>query len=231
MDTDEKDKIQMPEHVYRYIGEDEFKIIKYVTKGSTSNQDIYGNIKESSFLFEECNSQAAVTKAYGLDSLTRGQALDEHGKRKITLFPQVLKINVINKNSREPMKGIALGIRLFANVKNNYYYLTDPSDKKGSITVTKEMLKEEIRNTINLFSVDYASQLEDCKPYIEIVADDTKTIKERLDWMTQVAKVYEPVKRGVKIFKHCKNSTIHSSRITVDIQQNTAMQHILFEVE
>jgi hypothetical protein len=218
-----------PDKLYRYISDYELKIITEVTKGVTPNCDIYGNLKQQYSISDKYNSQEEWRKGYG--SAYQRQADKPKGAENPTSFPKTIDIHIKSNPNKMPLEGLALGIRLFAYIKNDYFYVCDLSNKKGNVIITKGNLKDEIKNTINLFNMDYVSELEECKPYIEIIAEDSETIKKRLEWMKQVATVYEPVKRGVEIYSHCKNHLIHSNRTTVNIDQDASRQKIIFEVE
>jgi hypothetical protein len=86
----------------------------------------------------------------------------------MTWFPKLINIFVYESISKQPISNIAISITLFANRKNDYYFILPLSDKIGCIEITREWLIKEIKQEANIFIMDYASNLDDCKPLIEI---------------------------------------------------------------
>lgn len=86
----------------------------------------------------------------------------------MSTFPEIIRVLILDKNSKNPISNIATTIKLFASRKNNYNFILPLSDERGCIKITKDWLGEEIKKEQVLFIMDYSSMLEDCKPQIEI---------------------------------------------------------------
>jgi len=99
----------------------------------------------------------------------------------MNIFPELIRVNIINKNSMDPIMNIAVSIKLFANHKNDYNFVLPLTDANGCIEIRKDWLEAEIKKDMALFVMDYFSTLEDCKLQIEIsvLSDDAlkRTIK------------------------------------------------------
>lgn len=86
----------------------------------------------------------------------------------MSIFPEIIRVLILDKDSKNPISNIATSIKLFASHKNNYNFVLPLSDERGIVEVTKDWLEEEIEREQSLFIMDYSSMLEDCKLQIEI---------------------------------------------------------------
>lgn len=86
----------------------------------------------------------------------------------MSTFPEIIRVFILDKNSKDPISNIATTIKLFASRKNNYNFILPLTDKRGCIIITRDWLEEEIKKEQALFIMDYSSMLEDCKTQIEI---------------------------------------------------------------
>lgn len=101
----------------------------------------------------------------------------------MTVFPDIIKIIIVEGDTDKPIANIAAQIKLFANHKNDYNFILPLSDERGCITITKSWLSEEIKKERALFVMDYASELDDCKPYIEVSVLDNGALLRSVDAM------------------------------------------------
>ena len=92
----------------------------------------------------------------------------------MTTFPERIEISLINRNNNNPIEKVIGLVTLFANHKNNYSIYTPLSDKDGSIIITKGWLEKQMYLEASTAIMDYSSNLQDCKPYVEfnIVSND-----------------------------------------------------------
>ncbi len=95
-------------------------------------------------------------------------------------FPDFIKIRVINSGTGEPIPNIAVAIKLFAKHKNNYKFLLPISDGNGTIEISREWLIGNIKETANLFIMDYSSSLEDCYPRFEYAVWDEGAVQRAI---------------------------------------------------
>jgi len=63
----------------------------------------------------------------------------------VSTFPDIIRVLILDKNSKNPISNIATTIKLFASRKNNYSFVLPLSDENGSIIITKDLLAEEIK--------------------------------------------------------------------------------------
>lgn len=101
----------------------------------------------------------------------------------MTKFPKVIKIAVCDQDSYKPIEKIVLKIRLYAKHKNDYSFLLPPSNKDGGIVILREWLEEEIKKEQSLFIMDYASNLNDCKPKFSLFILDTFALSKAINAM------------------------------------------------
>lgn len=101
----------------------------------------------------------------------------------MSTFPEIIRIIIIDMNSKKPISNIASTIKLFARHKNNYNFILPLSDEKGCITIPKDWFEEEIKKEQALFIMDYSSLLEDCKSQIEISVLNDETISRTVNAM------------------------------------------------
>jgi hypothetical protein len=82
-------------------------------------------------------------------------------------FPITVRIKVLDDISGNPIPNIVVGIRLFANYKNNYGFVLPISNSNGIIEFNKDWLNQQIDKERNFFIMDFSSRLDDCKPRFE----------------------------------------------------------------
>ena len=95
----------------------------------------------------------------------------------MTDFPDVIKIRVIDFITRQPVPRIAIRIQLFAQLKNDYFFILPISDESGNIKITKDWLRKEIQIASELFIMDYASSLETCYPKFKLEIIDRYSVE------------------------------------------------------
>jgi hypothetical protein len=101
-------------------------------------------------------------------------------KNLMVTFPEIIRIKIINKSTRQPIANIAVKIKLFANKKNDYHFLLPLSDHSGNIEVSREWLNQKIQEDKYLSIMDYSSNLEDCQSKFEISVLDNEAIKRAI---------------------------------------------------
>ena len=101
----------------------------------------------------------------------------------MSIFPDIIKILFLDKDSNKQISNIAAKIKVFANHKNDYNFILPLSDEMGYIKITKDWLMEEIEKEQELFVMDYSSILEDCEPLIEISVLDIEALSRAVNAM------------------------------------------------
>ncbi|MEN8614082.1 hypothetical protein ABFB09_02185 [Dehalogenimonas sp. THU2] len=108
---------------------------------------------------------------------------------KMSVFPDIITIKVVEEDSMNPLSNIAVAIELFASRKNDYYFVLPSTDLKGTIQITKEWLKREIEKDISLFVMDYAARLEDCAFGIRLSVLDQDSVNRTIEARKSFKKV------------------------------------------
>lgn len=96
-------------------------------------------------------------------------------------------------------------LKLFANHKNDYFLIPAISNREGIIEITKEWINEEIKNTRNLFIMDYSSTLDDCQPMIEIKIMNKNEIEKAINGMKLYKKYLKISDKEIKDLSKADN--------------------------
>ena len=83
-------------------------------------------------------------------------------------FPERVTFKFIDKETKRPVKNIAVLMILYAHKKNNYSVGTKISDNNGEVIFTKKDCLRDIESSKNFYLMDYSSNLEECLPSISI---------------------------------------------------------------
>jgi hypothetical protein len=106
----------------------------------------------------------------------------------MNIFPDNIKIIIINKDNEEPIPNIAVSIKLFATSKNDYGFILPFSNYHGIININKEWLLNKIKEERDFFVMDYSSNLDDCQPRFKLDVLDSDAIQRAL----KAQKLYKP---------------------------------------
>jgi len=121
-------------------------------------------------------------------------------------FPDIIKINFTNEANGEPVSDIAAKISLFANHKNDYNFILPLSDQHGSILITKKWLEDKITSERNFFIMDYASDLNDCKPIFKLSLLDANDLENTIDAMYLFQDSLKMTNAEIIKYQNAKNS-------------------------
>ncbi len=61
-------------------------------------------------------------------------------------FPEKINITIIKEDDNTPVKGVYVAIKLFSKYKKDFYIITQSSDEKGIILVTKNHIRNEVES-------------------------------------------------------------------------------------
>lgn len=95
------------------------------------------------------------------------------------MFPNKITIKIVNTENK-PLRNIAVKIEIFAKHKNNYNLIPPISNEQGVIEVSQRWLIESIERDQSLFVMDYASNLDDCHPKIEVTVMSKNEIEKAM---------------------------------------------------
>lgn len=132
--------------------------------------------------------------------------------KKVALFPEQIKLRVSDKGTNEPAGGIVAEIRLFANRKNDYFIYTEKSKSDGTVIVNKQDFISKIEECRNTYIMDYYSNLEDCKEFIEISIPGGDTMQQRIKALRSQLPEYPENLRVIKQLEGAANSLYHAHR-------------------
>jgi len=104
-----------------------------------------------------------------------------------TLFiPDKIQIQLVDANGNSfHQDKILIGIKTFANHKNNINISPFLSDKNGIITITATDIKNAVDNFISYGLMDYSS-LESAKPEIQIYYWGTESLDRYINYWTEL---------------------------------------------
>lgn len=112
----------------------------------------------------------------------------------MSIFPNVIKVIIIDGDTGNSLSNIVLGIHLYASRKNDYNFTLPLSDKNGTILISKEWLINQVNIQKELAIMDYSSDLEDCLPKLKFDVLNTKEIKNVL-YAWSLYKIYLGIKQ------------------------------------
>ena len=102
------------------------------------------------------------------------------------LIPDKIQIDFFDGNNNPLQQDrILIGIRTFANHKNDIDLSPFLTDSSGSVTITSEDIKERFDNFVSYGLMDYSS-LETAKPKIEIYFWGNKSIDRYISYWTKL---------------------------------------------
>ena len=101
----------------------------------------------------------------------------------MNLFPDLIRLKIINENGNKPLQNIAVIIKFFANRKNDHYLIPLISNQEGLIEITKEQINKKMDDNMNTFIMDYSSNLDDCQPKIDFKLMDKNEIERAIKAM------------------------------------------------
>jgi hypothetical protein len=122
------------------------------------------------------------------------------------LFPAVIRLKVRNCLTQEPIPNIAVMIKLFAQRKNDYYFLLPLTDKNGKADITKDWLNNKITETRKLFLMDYSSTLESCQPKLELKIMNGEEVKRAIKTMTVFKRALSTKQEDIDVLSEALNS-------------------------
>ena len=96
-------------------------------------------------------------------------------------FPNIMRIHIMDNDTRKSVPNIAIRISIFARFKNNYHFTLPISDNRGIIEVTRDWLNQEIEKVRNHFIMDYSSLLKDCEPKFEFHVYSVEEMKGSIE--------------------------------------------------
>lgn len=83
-------------------------------------------------------------------------------------FPKILTVLVTDNSNNQPVEAIAVILELFATRKNNYIIGPRISDVFGIVQFTFDECVRIIKADQEMFAMDYADDMENCRSYLEI---------------------------------------------------------------
>ncbi len=82
-------------------------------------------------------------------------------------FPDALTVVAIDQKGA-PAANVAIVLLLFATRKNDYYVGPFITDENGHVQFTREHCERAIRSAQEMFVMDYAGDLDNLRPVIEV---------------------------------------------------------------
>lgn len=144
----------------------------------------------------------------------------------MTDFPNIIEIYVAESADNNPIIGIILTIHLYASIKNDYYFITSFSDADGKIVITKEELSAFIDDSIGRYIMDYASNLQNCKPFIEIIMEGKISLKNRKERLIKMKSYSEDADKNIEIINRCSNWLYEEAKQVIEIIQGAKKQTV-----
>jgi hypothetical protein len=140
------------------------------------------------------------------------------------IFPDLIKIKILNAISLRPVSKILMDIHLYAESKNDYDIVLPLSDDHGTIEITKQWLQNEIHEAWKLGAMDYTSELDECKPNYRLSVLDKEDIKRIVTLWTKYKEAWkikpEEMDALLQSQNHLYNPLSHEFELTgKDVEQ------------
>jgi hypothetical protein len=142
-------------------------------------------------------------------------------------FPDNLKINVKDKKTLSPIPDIAVFLKLFARLKNDYSILLPISGPNGEIFIEKEWVEEEVQKTRNLFIMDYSSTLDDCDHIVELKVLSGEEIRRAIEEMRIYNKVGIIDEEEIDNLTNAQNALFKPILKRVDVRKQNYVEFLL----
>lgn len=94
------------------------------------------------------------------------------------IFPNTITIAVLNNSKK--ISGLVCSVRLLTFHKNNYSIGMFKTNNEGEFVITKEKIEKEIKESNEIFIMDYDSSPDNFKGSIEIVIENIEDINRRM---------------------------------------------------
>lgn len=145
-------------------------------------------------------------------------------------FPEKMQILLLSKQNGLLLSNISLSLLLFAESKNDYHIVLPNSDINGTIEINEEYLDHEIYIEASTAIMDYSSNIEHCKPIIQLSVLS----------MEQIISIYKAglyngqrslYPKKYKMLELSKNYTVQKSELRAKVTENTKVQIIKMVLE
>lgn len=140
--------------------------------------------------------------------------------KPLLYFPDRLVVRLVDDETGEAVPNIATDLTLYASAKNDYHFGPPLSDECGVISMEREWVARSIRETRNFFLMDYASTIEDCRPYVTVAVMSHEDIERALE----AIRIYgEEPKLGVETsaseLESAANSRYEPQEVTINLDR------------
>ena len=105
-------------------------------------------------------------------------------------FPKEVNFKLVDQLSTQPVRNLAVLLRLHAHRKNDYYVGPILSDDKGLAVFTQNSCLKEIENSQNFFIMDYDSNLEECLPKVTLEIMKVERLQLAMDQIKKYGEFY-----------------------------------------
>ena len=123
----------------------------------------------------------------------------------MTVFPDSIRIRVVNADTVNPVQNVVVNLMLFANDKNNYGFALPVTNVAGITEISKEWLSTRVDEIHNIFIMDYSSRLDDCQPRFEIKMYDKEMMVRLIKAQKQYQEVFRISQDQINNYEHADN--------------------------
>ena len=139
------------------------------------------------------------------------------------MFPDVLKIRVIDQATDLAISYVALMLTIFARRKNDYHFPV-ATRTDGFATITVADIRQSISEDQKLFLMDYASDLDDCKTELQIDVCAEEEIQTTVDAMEKFKSVRKFPETIIDEFRHSVNKLYHPTSVKIVLNEKMELK-------
>jgi hypothetical protein len=149
-------------------------------------------------------------------------------------LPEILTVTVLDQNTDLPAEGLAIVMELFATKKNNYSIGPAISDLAGQVKFTRAECERSVKADQQMFLMDYADDIKDCRPYLEVRLHSPEHIARMLQqYRVSPAFWGNRFQNAADLFKaleHVKNESFEPRSVRVNEAQLLANPEITMRI-
>lgn len=138
-------------------------------------------------------------------------------------FPDKLTVTVRNGAAGVPVNGVAIVLVLFASTKNDYHIGPQITNEQGQAEFTRAQCETAIKRIQEMFVMDYAGNLQSCRPLIEVRLHAPERITLMLQQYNQSPEFWgKPFLNPKQLFaalENVKNADYEQAQVTATEEQ------------
>ncbi|MDX2128531.1 MAG: hypothetical protein SFU91_05790 [Chloroherpetonaceae bacterium] len=146
------------------------------------------------------------------------------------IFPEALIVKIICNNREIQTNDLTVILCIYAPFKNNYNLLKI-SDLNGEICFTRQDALNEIDESMNMFLMDYSSQLHECMEYVDLEICTTTDVENALKAMKLYVGIIPSItQEKIEQVKNSRNHLFYPKKVRVYLNEDVQKKEVFIEI-